>query len=167
MVKAEDSWLRGRGFEPPTEETIFQAPFIWIKKPGAKIEWKLTRHCCICCNPAKGRVDFEDCWLIKPSIITKDEMKLVSQPGPNSLKKKKKSDFCYGRPWQDEVVWSNNVLSEFKIFFRIPFIRNFLIFSFFQIRVLSKKKLILKDNWTQNNLYKWTKIFFQIPFFRK
>jgi hypothetical protein len=29
-------------------------------------------------NPAKGRVDFEDDWLIKSSFITKDEMKLVS-----------------------------------------------------------------------------------------
>jgi hypothetical protein len=41
----------------------------------AKIEWKLTWHCCICCNPAKGRVDFVDGWLIKSSFITKDEMK--------------------------------------------------------------------------------------------
>jgi hypothetical protein len=40
----------------------------------AKIEWKLTWHCCVCCNPAKGRVDFEDGWLIKSSFITKDEM---------------------------------------------------------------------------------------------
>jgi hypothetical protein len=44
-------------------------------KHEAKIEWKLTWHCCICCNPAKGRVDFEDGWLIKSSFITKDEMK--------------------------------------------------------------------------------------------
>jgi hypothetical protein len=64
--------------QTPTEETIFQALFIWMQKPGAKIEWKLTWHCCICCNPAKGRVDFEDGWLIKSSFITKDEMKLVS-----------------------------------------------------------------------------------------
>ncbi len=41
----------------------------------AKIECKLTWHCCICCNPAKGRVDFEDEWLLKSSFITKDEMK--------------------------------------------------------------------------------------------
>jgi hypothetical protein len=41
----------------------------------AKIEWKLAWHCCICCNPAKGRVDFEDSWLIKFSFITKDEIK--------------------------------------------------------------------------------------------
>jgi hypothetical protein len=47
-------------------------------KPGAKIKWKLTWHCGICCNPAKGRVEFEDGWLIKSSFITKDEMKLVS-----------------------------------------------------------------------------------------
>jgi hypothetical protein len=29
----------------------------------------------MCCNPTKGRVDFEDGWLIKSSFITKDEMK--------------------------------------------------------------------------------------------
>ncbi len=40
----------------------------------ANIEWKLTWHCCIHCYPAKGRVDFEDGWLIKFSLITKDEM---------------------------------------------------------------------------------------------
>jgi hypothetical protein len=48
------------------------------QKPGAKIGWKLTWHCCICCNPAKGRVDFADGWLLKSNFITKDEMKLVS-----------------------------------------------------------------------------------------
>ena len=31
VVKAEDSWLRSRGFKPPTVETIFHVPFIWIK----------------------------------------------------------------------------------------------------------------------------------------
>jgi hypothetical protein len=44
-------------------------------KPGAKIKGKLTWHCCIV---PKGRVEFEDGWLIKSSFITKDEMKLVS-----------------------------------------------------------------------------------------
>jgi hypothetical protein len=29
--KAEDSCQRGPGFKPPAEETIFHAPFIWIK----------------------------------------------------------------------------------------------------------------------------------------
>ncbi len=37
----------------------------------AKIEWKLTWHCYISCNPAKGRLDFVDGWLIKSSFITK------------------------------------------------------------------------------------------------
>jgi hypothetical protein len=41
----------------------------------AKIEWILTWHFCICCNPAKGRADFEDGWLLKHSFITKDKMK--------------------------------------------------------------------------------------------
>jgi hypothetical protein len=29
----------------------------------------------MCCNPANGRVEFEDGWLKKSSFITKDEMK--------------------------------------------------------------------------------------------
>ncbi len=65
VVNAEDSWLRVGGLKPSTVETIFHAPFIWIKNMEAKIEWKITWHCCICSNPAKGRVDFENSWLIK------------------------------------------------------------------------------------------------------
>jgi hypothetical protein len=60
----------------------------------AKIEWKLTWHCCICCNPANRRVDFEDSWLIKSSFITKDEMKacqLTRTKLPQKKKKKKNS----------------------------------------------------------------------------
>jgi hypothetical protein len=42
----------------------------------AKVEWKKNLYCSIvCCNSAKGRVDFEDGWLIKSSFITKDKMK--------------------------------------------------------------------------------------------
>jgi hypothetical protein len=41
----------------------------------AIIEWKSTWHCCICCNPAKWRENFEDDRLIKSSFILKDEMK--------------------------------------------------------------------------------------------
>jgi len=61
----------------------------------AKIEWKLTWHCCICCNPAKGRVAFEDGWLIISSFI-RMKWKLVSWPGPNPTKKEKKSYCCEG-----------------------------------------------------------------------
>jgi hypothetical protein len=32
----------------------------------------------MCCNPAKGRVEFEDDGLIKSNFITKDEMKAFS-----------------------------------------------------------------------------------------
>jgi hypothetical protein len=63
----------------------------------AKIEWKLTWHCCICCNPAKGRVDFEDGWLIKSSFITKDEMKacqLTRTKLPNKNKKMLSLAYC-------------------------------------------------------------------------
>jgi len=67
----ERSWV-----QTPTEETIFQAPLIWIKSLEQKRDngmFQPTWHCCMCCNPANGRVDFEDGWLIKSSIITKDE----------------------------------------------------------------------------------------------
>jgi hypothetical protein len=47
----------------------------------AKMEWKLTWHYYIHCNPAKGRVDFEDGWLIKSSFITKNEMKACMLTG--------------------------------------------------------------------------------------
>jgi hypothetical protein len=50
---------------------------------------KLSWHCCIFSNPAKGRVDFEDGWLIKSSFITKDEMK-ACQLTRNKFQKKKK-----------------------------------------------------------------------------
>jgi hypothetical protein len=68
----------------------------------AKIKWKLTWHCCKCCNPAKGRVDFEDSFLIKSSFITKDEMKAcqltrtkLPQP-PTPHKKKINKNNLYG-----------------------------------------------------------------------
>jgi hypothetical protein len=48
--------------QTPTEETIFQAPFIWIKV------WIKNQEE-ICCYLAKGRVEFEDGWLIKSSFI--------------------------------------------------------------------------------------------------
>jgi hypothetical protein len=63
------------GSNPPLRRP-FSGTINLDQKPGAKIEWKLTWHCCICCKPEKGRVDFEDGWLIESSFITKDEMKL-------------------------------------------------------------------------------------------
>jgi hypothetical protein len=44
----------------------------------------------MCCNPAKGRVEFEDGWLIKSSIITKDEMKARQLTKTKIQQKKKK-----------------------------------------------------------------------------
>jgi hypothetical protein len=38
----------------------------------------ITWHSCRCCNPAKGRVEFEDGWLKKSIFIIQDEMELVS-----------------------------------------------------------------------------------------
>ena len=66
-----------------TANSIFHAPFIWIKTKEAKIGWQLTWHCCICCDPAKR--DFENGWLIKSSFI-RMKWKLVGWPGPKQLK---------------------------------------------------------------------------------
>ena len=55
--------------------------------------WKLTWHCCVCWNPVKGRVDFEDGWL---SSFIKMEWNLVRWPGPNFHKKiSRKINFLY------------------------------------------------------------------------
>jgi hypothetical protein len=56
----------------------------------AKIEWKLTWHCFICCNPSKRRVDFEDGWLIKSSFKTKDEIKACQLTRTELPQEKKK-----------------------------------------------------------------------------
>ena len=92
------SWV-----QTPTKETIFQAPFIWIKSLKQKVSGMLrpTWHCCMCCNPANGRVDFEDGQLIKSSFITKDEheafhltrtkaqpKKIVANEHPSNIKQK-------------------------------------------------------------------------------
>ncbi len=75
-------WLRQRTHE---WEVVDSKPY-WAdhlsgtihldQKAGAKRDngmFQTTLHCCMCCNPANGRVDFEDSWLIKSSFIFKDE----------------------------------------------------------------------------------------------
>ena len=77
--KAEDSWLRDYGFKPPTAE--FHHYFVpnakWAKWDNGMFQ--RTWHCCVCCNPANGRADFGDGWLIISSFITKDEPTKVKQ----------------------------------------------------------------------------------------
>ncbi len=51
----ERSWA-----QTPTMEFIFQAPFIWIKAWNQNCGKTLAWHCCMCYNPANGRVDFEE-----------------------------------------------------------------------------------------------------------
>ncbi len=48
----------------PAVKTTFHVPFIWIKTMKAKNWGKTTWHCCMCCNPANGRVEFLDDWLL-------------------------------------------------------------------------------------------------------
>ena len=53
----------------------------------------------MCCNPAKGRVEFEDGWLIKLSFITKDEIKACqltrNKIQPKKKKKLSNSSICF------------------------------------------------------------------------
>jgi hypothetical protein len=44
----------------PTMETIFSGTIHIGSKLGTKLWKTLTWHCCMCCNPANGRVDFEE-----------------------------------------------------------------------------------------------------------
>jgi hypothetical protein len=41
----------------------------------------------MCCNPANGRVDFEDGWCIKFSFITKDEHEACQMTRTKAKKK--------------------------------------------------------------------------------
>jgi hypothetical protein len=56
-------------------ETIFHAPFIWIKAWNQKFSGNQPGIVAYAVILQKGRVDFEDGWLIKSSFITKDELK--------------------------------------------------------------------------------------------
>ncbi len=91
VVKAEDSWLKGRGFESwPHCGDHISCTIHLDQSMEAKIEWNITWHCCICCNPAKGRVDFEDGWLIKSSFIRMKWKSLSANQDQIPTKKKKK-----------------------------------------------------------------------------
>jgi hypothetical protein len=57
---------------------------------GAKTVENFSWHCCMCCNPANGRADFEDDWFIKLSFITMDEMKACQLTRTKTQKNKKK-----------------------------------------------------------------------------
>ncbi len=82
---SERSWV-----QPPHCGDHFSCTIHLDQSMEAKIEWKLTRHCCKCCNPEKGKVDFEDSWVIKSSFITKDEMKACQLTRTKLPQKKKK-----------------------------------------------------------------------------
>ncbi len=78
----------------PAVETIYHAPLIWIRSIKVQNYGKITWHCCMWCNPANGRVEFEDGRLIKSSFITMDEMKACQQTRTkiqNPKKNKKKT----------------------------------------------------------------------------
>jgi hypothetical protein len=49
----------------------------------------------MCCNPAKGRVQFEDIWLIKSSFITNHRTKACQIIRPKSNNKKNISYFLF------------------------------------------------------------------------
>jgi hypothetical protein len=84
-------------------DIIYHVPLIWIKSMKAKNCGKVTLHCCMCCNPAKGRVEFEGGWLMKSSFITKDEMQACQ------LTRTKKNKSSYGSSLPTVHQISNNL----------------------------------------------------------
>ncbi len=90
MVRVKTHVQEMVGSNPGTTvETIYHVPLIWIKKHESLNCGKKPGTVCMCCNPANGRVEFEDGWLIKTSFITKDKMK-ACQLTRTKIKKKKK-----------------------------------------------------------------------------
>jgi len=81
----ERLWVRA-----PTVETIFQAPFNWIKAWNKICGKTLTWHCCICCNPANGRVDFVEWLAYKIQLHGNEWIVSLSADWDQSPKKKKK-----------------------------------------------------------------------------
>ncbi len=84
----ERSWV-----QTPTMETIFQAPFIWIKAWNKNCGKTLTWHCCMCCNPANGRVDFEE-WLAYKIQLRGIEWIVCLSADWDQSPTKKKSFYC-------------------------------------------------------------------------
>jgi hypothetical protein len=70
--------------QTPTEETIFQAPFIWLKNLEHKLSGNLTGIAEYAVILQKGGWTFEDSWLIKSSYMN---CKLVGRLRPKSKKK--------------------------------------------------------------------------------
>jgi hypothetical protein len=60
MVKPEDRKLRGFGFIPHTEETIFRAPFIWTEAWTKRENGGMFQPTFALLHVRYGRVDFED-----------------------------------------------------------------------------------------------------------
>ncbi len=60
VVNAEDPWPRGPGFKSPLWRPFFRHHSFGSKLGTIIVEKTLTWHCCMYCNPANGRVDFEE-----------------------------------------------------------------------------------------------------------
>jgi hypothetical protein len=59
VIKVEDLWPRGPGLKPHFGDHFLGS--IHLDQSLEQKLWKnLTWHCCMCCKPANGRVDFEE-----------------------------------------------------------------------------------------------------------
>ncbi len=94
VVKAEDSRPRGPGFKPPLWRPLFRH-HSFGSKLGKKLWKTLTWHCCMCCNPANGRVDFEEWSAYKIQVHGIEWIVSFSadwDQSPTKKKKKKKRE---------------------------------------------------------------------------
>ncbi len=108
VVKAENSWSRGPGFKPPEWRPFFRHHLIGLKL-GTKFVETLTWHCCMCCNPANGRVDFEEWSAYKTQLHGKEWIVSLSTDWDQSPKSKKKSFMFWPKEFTlstfDKITW--------------------------------------------------------------
>jgi hypothetical protein len=124
-----------------TMETIFQAPFIWIKAWNKNCGKTLTWHCCMCCNPANGRVDFEEWSAYKIHLHGIEWIVSLSADWDQSPTKKKIIICVWGVGAVKVVTWT---AAAAKKYFRIVTQIN-LIGYFFSFSMLVKADLIYCD----------------------
>ena len=117
----ERLWVQ---FLATPQRPFFMHHSFWSKHGNLKLERKLTWHSCMCCIPAKGRVDIEEfCWLIKSiSMVAMIELR-ACQPTETNVPQKfflsyfqrfSFSGLCKYTP--DKIV---HVIYKSKLFHRI------------------------------------------------
>ncbi len=97
MVKGDDSWLRDCGFNPPLWRPFFRGTIDLDQCLEQKLWRTLNWHCCMCCNPANGMVDFEEWSAYKIQLHGIEWIVSLTADWDQSPKKEKRT--TYPRQW--------------------------------------------------------------------